>query len=143
MIEPVTLPMLISWGYTACKWIAGLITGAWAVMKAVNWVKAIRDTDMKNVQAGIVGMQSSLDKVEQGIERQTSAFVTAINEVRADLRTFYVPRFAIPEPYAPVPQPRARKSPAKRKPSVTPKRTPVRKKKFDNKRPVGYNRNNG
>lgn len=84
---PIELPHLsgqILTVYTEIKYWLTAGSVVWTIMKIMNWVKKIKETDLVNIQSGVSTLNHELVK-------QTSAIVNELKEMRADFRTFYVP----------------------------------------------------
>lgn len=78
--------------YEQSKFWIGLITFVWSIFKGFNWVKDIRDKDLKGLHEGIVSLRGDL----QG---QTTQLVEQIKELRNDVRySQYRPQYEVMEP---------------------------------------------
>lgn len=91
-------------------WIA-LISFLWAIFKGFNWVKDIREKDLKDIHNGVTSLRGE-------IQGQTTQIVDQIKELRSDFRTFYT----IPQPQM-IP---ARAKAPRRKSTKTKPKSPAR-----------------
>ncbi len=103
----------LSFVYEQAKFWLPAITAAYAIFRAWNWVKAIRETDLTTITSSVKNTNAAVEKLEASmsahLQAQTVSIVDQLKELRSDFRTFYT----IPQPQM-VPA-RSRKPATKRK----------------------------
>lgn len=92
--------------YTEVKYWLSIGAVVWTILKIMNWVKKIKETDLVNIQTGVHNLNTELVK-------QTTAIVNELKESRADFRTFFVTGLALQ------PQPARMRAARTRKETVT------------------------
>jgi hypothetical protein len=70
------------------SWVE-IVVAAWTIFKAYEWVKDIRETDLKNLKDNMAEFNTSL-------KEQTRAIVDELKELRSDVRTQYIVRMDHP-----------------------------------------------
>ena len=82
--------------YDELKWWGTVLGVAWTAFKAFNWVKDMREKDIKGIGDGVSGLKTE-------IKEQTTQFMSAMNdntkEIR-DLRTVLTQALIAPMPIA-------------------------------------------
>lgn len=67
--------------YNEGKFWAALGGALWSVFKAIAWVRSIKENDLHHLQTGVNDMKD-------GLNRQTELVVGELKELRADFRSF-------------------------------------------------------
>lgn len=119
MIQSNIDPSLLIKLYPEIKFWAGLVGGLWAVFNGLNWVKDIREKDLKGLKSDVAIANTELTKqtetIASGFSTLQAVTDRGFRDLRDDFRTFYM----APDPVmAPA---RARKSQTKPKAPAKPK----------------------
>jgi hypothetical protein len=77
--------------YEEAKFWIGIGTAFWILFKAINWVKSIKENDIPHIQNGVNELKTSMESVHTELKEQTSAVVTELKDIKADLRTYFAP----------------------------------------------------
>lgn len=108
MIETLTIGTIMS----IIKWTP-LIGGAiWGLFKGYQWVKDVREKDLKQLKQNMADLHTGIEGVRAAIDTQTQSLVAELREQRQDFRTFYAPLLTIAAGPTPA---RAKKTPPKKK----------------------------
>lgn len=79
--------------YTESKFWAALVGGLWVAFKGINWVKDIREKDLKGLKSDIshvgIELNRQTDTIASGFTSLQTATTRELQELRSDFRTFY------------------------------------------------------
>lgn len=68
--------------------------GVWGAFKSYQWVKAIREKDLKGLKTDVTTLNADLNRqtqsIESGFTSLEDATTRALQELRSDFRTFYI-----------------------------------------------------
>jgi len=115
-MEPISWATLLFAGKILGS-LTGVTTALFGVFKVINWIKA----KIANIDSNVVELKTSMDAhiggLRDDIKQQTTTLATALQEQRADFRTFYAPTImAMQQRYEPWESAPVRaKKPVKRK----------------------------
>lgn len=93
-----------------------IIGGAWGAFKSYQWVKAIREKDLRGLKLDVTALNNDLnrqtDSIVSGFSTLESSVTRELQELRSDFRSFVRPTAPI---MVPVRARTMRKAPAKKK----------------------------